>query len=100
MTQSASAALWLKAKSNGSNGTRGTAMTIDRTQSFLAAALVFALASVSADAQQVPIPTTAAEVPGPAPGMAMSKAYVETVGRMAYLWGWALVDNANRHAAF
>jgi hypothetical protein len=54
----------------------------------------------SAQAQQVPIPTTAAEVPGPPPGTAMTSAYVQTVGRMAYLWGWALVNNANRHAAF
>jgi hypothetical protein len=54
----------------------------------------------SAQAQQVPIPTTAAEVPGPPPGTAMTSAYVQTVGRMGYLWGWALVNNANRHAAF
>ena len=51
-------------------------------------------------AQQVPIPTTAAEVSGPAPGTAMTEAYVESVGRIAYLWGWELVNNANRHAAF
>jgi hypothetical protein len=30
----------------------------------------------------------------------MSKEYVQMVGRMAYLWGWALVDNANRHKVF
>ena len=30
----------------------------------------------------------------------MTKQYVETVGRMAYLWGWPLVDAANRAAAF
>ena len=41
-------------------------------------------------AQQVPIPQTAAEVPGPAPGT-MTKAYVQMVGRMAYFWGWPLV---------
>ena len=41
-------------------------------------------------AQQVPIPQTAAEVPGPAPGT-MTKAYVQLVGRMAYFWGWPLV---------
>ena len=41
-------------------------------------------------AQQVPIPQTAAEVPGPAPGP-MTKAYVQMVGRMAYFWGWPLV---------
>ena len=41
-------------------------------------------------AQQVPIPRTATEVPGPAPGP-MTKPYVQMVGRMAYFWGWPLV---------
>jgi hypothetical protein len=41
-------------------------------------------------AQQVPIPQTATEVPGPALGP-MTKAYVQMVGRMAYFWGWPLV---------
>ena len=40
-------------------------------------------------AQQVPIPQTAAEVPGPAPGP-MTTASVQMVGRMAYVWGWPL----------
>ena len=48
------------------------------------------LAATSMQAQQVPIPQTAAEVPGPAPGP-MTKAYVQMVGRMAYFWGWPLV---------
>jgi hypothetical protein len=69
---------------------------------FTACAMVVAVATLAgiAPAQQVPIPTTAAEVPGPAPGTAMTKAYVQSVGRLAYLWGWPLVNNANRHAAF
>jgi hypothetical protein len=54
----------------------------------------------SAQAQQVPIPTSAAQVPGPAPGTAMTKEYVQMVGRMAYMWGWPLVDAANRAIAF
>ena len=45
-------------------------------------------------------PTSAAEVPGPSPGTAMTKAYVQMVGRMAYLWGWPLVNLANRSVAF
>ena len=49
-----------------------------------------ALMAWNAQAQQVPIPTTAAEVRGPAPGP-MTKAYVQMVGRMAYVWGWPLV---------
>jgi hypothetical protein len=59
-----------------------------------------AMLAGSTRAQQVPIPTSAAQVPEPSSGTAMTTAYVQTVGRMAYLWGWALVDNANRHAAF
>ena len=53
-------------------------------------AIVLALLTVCVQAQQVPIPQTAAEVSGPAPGP-MTKAYVQMVGRMAYLWGWPLV---------
>ena len=33
-----------------------------------------------------------------APGTAMTKEYVQTVGRMAYMWGWPLVNMANRGA--
>jgi hypothetical protein len=65
------------------------------------AALALALAfASSAQAQQVPLPTSAAEVPRPASGTAMTKAYVQMVGRMAYLWGYALVNSHNRRAAF
>jgi len=45
---------------------------------------------VDAHAQQVAIPQTAEEVPGPASGP-MTKAYVQMVGRTAYFWGWPLV---------
>jgi hypothetical protein len=61
--------------------------------------LVSALVCTPVQAQQVPIPTTAAEVPGPATGTAMSKEYVQMAGRMAYLWGWPLVNGANRAKA-
>ena len=65
-----------------------------RTKHFSSTAFVVAIAlamlAVSIQAQQVPIPQTAAEVSGPAPGP-MNKAYVQMVGRTAYLWGWPLV---------
>ena len=48
-----------------------------------ALALTFAMAPDLAHAQQVPIPTTAAQVPGPPTGTAMTTAYVQSVGRMA-----------------
>jgi len=66
-------------------------------------ALVAAVASTTTTvlhAQQIPLPTTAAQVPGPAKGSAMTKPYVQMVGRVAYFWGWALVNAANRAVAF
>jgi hypothetical protein len=36
----------------------------------------------------------------PASGNTMTKEYVQTVGRMAYIWGWPLVNMANRAASF
>jgi len=60
-----------------------------------AIAITLAMLAVSIQAQQVPIPQTAAEVSGPAPGP-MTKAYVQMVGRTAYLWGWPLVHVYNQ----
>jgi hypothetical protein len=74
--------------------------TVMKTKTILAAVLVSTLVFTSAQAQQYPNPTTAAEVPGPMPGTAMTTAYVQTVGRMAYLWGWPLVNVVNRADAF
>jgi hypothetical protein len=68
------------------------------TNSAIACASVILVGN--AHAQQFPIPQTATEVPGPAPGTAVTKAYVQMVGRMAYFWGWPLVNVANRSVAF
>jgi hypothetical protein len=65
-----------------------------------ALAATFVLSGSFAQAQQVPLPKTAAEVPGPAAGTAMTKAYAQMVGRMAYLWGWPLVNSVNRSLSF
>lgn len=54
----------------------------------------------TAPAIQVPIPKTAADVPGPVPGNTMTSAYVQLVGRMAYMWGYPMVNAHNRRAAF
>jgi hypothetical protein len=51
-------------------------------------------------ASQIHLPKTAAEVTGPAAGNHMTKTYVQMVGRMAYLWGYALVNSHNRRAGF
>jgi hypothetical protein len=50
-------------------------------------------------AQSVAIPKAAGEVPGPAAGTAMTKEYVQMVGRMAYVWGWPMVNTFNRRAS-
>jgi hypothetical protein len=64
---------------------------------------VFAIALVCSSstwAQQVPPPRLAADVPGTPTGTVMTKEYVEAVGRLAYVWGWPLVNNLNRAEAF
>src|SRR5271167_1246205 len=53
-----------------------------------------------AQEQQVPIPTTAAEVPGPVAGTALTKEYVQSIGRTAYFWGYPIVATDSRRDAF
>jgi len=79
---------------------KATTMKTTHKPIILAAALVGALAFTTTQAQQVPLPKNAAEVPGPAAGNAMTREYVQMVGRMAYVWGWPLVNAENRRAAF
>jgi hypothetical protein len=43
-------------------------------------------------------PTSASEVTQPVTGAIMHKEYVKTIGRMAYVWGWPLVNSFNRRA--
>src|SRR5262249_47949348 len=63
------------------------------------ASVVYAMMEAgNVQAQQVLIPQTAAEVAGPALGP-MTPAYVQMVGRMAYVWGWPLVYVYNQRTA-
>ena len=66
----------------------------------LAGATVLVTPSAASAAEQVPIPLTTSEVPGPAAGNTMTADYVQMVGRMAYVWGYAMVNAHNRRAAF
>jgi hypothetical protein len=50
-------------------------------------------------AQQVRPWKSAADIAGTPAGTVMPRAYVETVGRLAYIWGWPLVNNVNRATA-
>src|SRR5690348_15521178 len=64
------------------------------------AGCVLALISFApAQAEQVSQPKSAADIPGTPAGTMMTKEYVETVARMAYIWGWPLVNNFNRAEA-
>ena len=66
-------------------------------------AVAVLMASVSFDslavAQQVVAPKSASEIAGTPPGTIMAKDYVAMVGRLAYVWGWPLVNNLNRALA-
>jgi hypothetical protein len=62
----------------------------------LGGSAAFLMLEGKAQAQQYPIPTTATEVPGPPTGTTMTKAYVQSVGRAAYLWGWPLTEGSQR----
>jgi hypothetical protein len=68
----------------------------------LVSAVTVAVTNMPAAAQpiQVPIPQTAAQVPGPVLGTGMTRDYVQMVGRAAYFWGYPLVATINRRAAF
>src|SRR5271165_7109028 len=52
-----------------------------------------------AQATQAPPFQAPTQVEGTPPGTVMTKEYVELVGRLAYLWGWPLVNNLNRSLA-
>ena len=51
----------------------------------LGAAIPLRAATLSSNGVQVPIPITAKAVPGPVSGNTMTPAYVQLVGRMAYV---------------
>ena len=53
--------------------------------------LMSAISTVIA-AEQNALPRSASEVPTPVTGAVMHEQYVKTIGRMAYVWGWSMVD--------
>jgi len=55
-----------------------------------------AAASDSTGKAQVPFPATAADVTPAATGMEMPVEYARAMGRMAYIWGWPIVNQMNR----
>ena len=57
-------------------------------------------AKADAPSGQVAPPKSAEDIADTPAGTVMTKEYVETVGRLAYLWGWPLVNHYNRAATF
>jgi hypothetical protein len=55
---------------------------------------------MNTQAQQVPQPKTAAEVPRPVPGQTMTEEYARVVGQFAYMWAWPMMNMHNRRDAF
>lgn len=64
----------------------------------IVAALMICLAG-AASSQSIPLAKSAADVPAPPGGTTLTPAYVQALGRVAYLWGWPLVNSHNRRAA-
>jgi hypothetical protein len=54
----------------------------------------------SSKEQQIPVPTTPTDVVGPIPGTVMIPEYASVIARIAYLWGWPLVNMHNRREMF
>ncbi len=46
------------------------------------------------------MPNTAASIPGPVPNTRLTENYVRSVGAMAFLWGWPMVNIHNRKVTF
>jgi len=49
---------------------------------------------------QVPAFKIARDVPSTPAGTVMTNEYVVTVARLAYVWGWPLINNLHRRASF
>ena len=62
-------------------------------------AIGFGLPIFQAGAQQVQLPTKASDVTAAATGVVMHPEYVKALGRIAYVWGWPMVNQFNRRTA-
>ncbi len=69
-----------------------------RTFLFGLTAALTATISFQSLAGQAPSPTPSSEVTTPVKGAIMQEDYVKTIGRMAYVWGWPMVNSFNRRA--
>ena len=61
--------------------------------------LLGAIAALPAYAQQVPFASSPAEVVQPSTNVVINLEYARALGRMAYIWGWPMVNQMNRRMA-
>ena len=64
----------------------------------IAIALACAFSACDTKSRQTSKSTITYEMIIPASGAIMHKEYVKTIGRMAYVWGWPMVNSFNRRA--
>ncbi len=70
-------------------------------RSMLLASVIMASLPVAVVAQSPTIPEISRAIPsGPVSGTSLPDSYVRDVARLAYLWGWPLVNMHNRHLVF
>lgn len=67
-----------------------------RRRASLLLALSTCLAATATQALEIPAPKTAPEVTVPSDQVLMHPEYAKTIGRMAYVWGWPMVNMINR----
>ncbi|MCF6204950.1 MAG: hypothetical protein L3J59_14985 [Methylococcaceae bacterium] len=51
-------------------------------------------------ATSIVVPNVAADVPNIVEGAPLSPAYMESLGRMAYIWAWPIINMNSRHTMF
>ena len=55
---------------------------------------------MSASLAPVEVSTSRPHIPGPVPNTRLTPAFVQTIGRLAYLWAWPMVNVYNRLVTF
>ena len=69
-------------------------------KAFALSVVVATLAATSIQASsEVPFTKASSKLTLPVSGAVMHEEYVKTIGRMAYVWGWPMVNSFNRRAA-
>ena len=58
--------------------------------------VLLSAASTAVAAAQSAFPKSSSEVPIPVAGAVLYEQHINTIGRMAYIWGWPMVNSLKR----